>query len=246
MYLNSIDINADVGEGINNESELLPYISSCNIACGGHAGDVNSMIQVVQLAKKNNVKIGAHPSFPDRKNFGRKPMDISCAALFSSIKAQIKSLLKVARDAHYQLHHVKPHGALYNLAAVDKATAEVIIEALKGIQQPLKLYVPYNSIIAELAISENIPITYEAFADRNYNNDLTLVSRTHPKALITDRDQLVAHVKQMIWHNQVKTITGDFRDIEAETYCIHGDNPKANDLVKYLVNALKEAGVKIQ
>lgn len=246
MYLNSIDINADVGEGINNESELLPYISSCNIACGGHAGDVNSMAEVVQLAKKNSVKIGAHPSFPDRENFGRVAMDMSCAALFSSIKAQIKSLLKVARDANYQVHHVKPHGALYNLAAVDKATAEVIIEAMKGIQQPLKLYVPYKSIIAELAIVEQIPITYEAFADRNYYDDLTLVSRKEPNALITDRDQLVAHVKHMIWHNQVKTISGNLIDIEAETYCIHGDNPNAIGLVKYLVNALKEAGVHIQ
>lgn len=241
-----IDINADVGEGINNEDRLLPLVSSCNIACGGHAGDVESMRRVVQIAKEHRVKIGAHPSYPDRENFGRKAVDISCAALFSTVKAQIKSLMSVLREAHMQLHHVKPHGALYNKAAEDKETAIVIIEALKSIQLPLKLYVPYGSVIAEEARQQKIPFTYEAFADRNYNEDLSLVSRSEEKAVITDPKEMFEHVKRMIIDQRVKTISGVEVKIEAETFCIHGDNPQAIQLLKSLRKNLDNLAIGIQ
>lgn len=190
MNVFQIDINADVGEGIGNESDLLPLISSCNIACGGHAGDETTMRNVVKLAVKHKVKIGAHPSFPDKENFGREIVDLSCAALFTEIKEQIKTLLKICREEQAQLNHVKPHGALYNLAAKDKNTAEVVIEVMKRFHQSIKLYVPYGSVIAEIAIQENIPIIYEAFADRNYNNDLSLVSRKKPNALIINSEEM--------------------------------------------------------
>ena len=241
-----IDINADVGEGINNEDLLLPLVSSCNIACGGHAGDLETMRKVVQLARQNKVKIGAHPSYPDRENFGRKPVDISCAALFSSIKAQIKSLMSVLREEHLQLHHVKPHGALYNMAASDKETAIVIIEALKSIPLPLRLYVPYGSVVAEEARKQKIPITYEAFADRNYNEDLSLVSRSEPNALITDSQEMFTHVKGMIVVQKVKTMSGAEVYIEADTYCIHGDNPKAIHLLKKLRENLSSASIQVR
>ena len=130
MHPFSIDINADVGEGIGNEADLLPLISSCNIACGGHAGDTNTMREVIKLAKKNRVKIGAHPSFPDKENFGRVKMDMSCAALFTSIKQQIETLQNVLDQEHRLLHHIKPHGALYNLAVVDTKVANVIVDVL--------------------------------------------------------------------------------------------------------------------
>lgn len=241
-----IDINADVGEGLNNETQLMPYLSSCNIACGGHAGDEKTMLKVVKLAKKHKVKIGAHPSFPDKENFGRQVMKISCADLYTSLKQQVRSLMRVLRAEHCMLHHVKPHGALYNLAAVDKKTAEVIIEVVKSIALPIQLYVPYGSVIADLAQKENIKITYEAFADRNYNTDLTLVSRTQINAVITDSDEVFGHVKSMIFHQKVKTISGVEVGIKADTFCVHGDNPEAINLLQNLTEKLLESHVIIR
>jgi UPF0271 protein len=246
MQMEAIDINVDVGEGINNESVLMPIISSCNIACGGHAGDLETMKQVVKLAKEHNVKVGAHPSFPDKEHFGRKPMDISCAALYTSIKGQVDNLMSVLRDEHVRLNHIKPHGALYNLAAVDTKYASVVIEVMKSILLPIKLYVPYNSVIEKLALKNNLLIKYEAFADRNYNADGTLVSRTEIHALIEDSDEMFEHVFRMISSNKVKTISGKEIKILADTLCIHGDNPKAIDLIKSLSSRLQKEGVQIR
>jgi 5-oxoprolinase (ATP-hydrolysing) subunit A len=244
--LQTIDINVDVGEGLNNEDQLMPYISSCNIACGGHAGDIETMRTVVKLAKKHDVKIGAHPSFPDKEHFGRSVLEMSCAALYTSIKGQIKSLMNVVRSEHAALHHVKPHGALYNRAAVDEDTAKVIIEVLKSIALPLELYVPYGSVISKLAIQENIPIVYEAFADRNYNEDLTLVSRNEQDAIILNPTEMFNHVLKMIRKQKVNTINGVEVGIKATTFCIHGDNPKAVSLIKDLKENLKQVYINIQ
>ena len=246
MKVFSIDINADVGEGIGNEAELLPLISSCNIACGGHAGDEETMHAVVRLAIENGVKIGAHPSFPDKENFGREVMAMSCSALYQSVKSQIELLRAIVKKERGLLHHIKPHGALYNLAAKDKTTAEVIVEVMKRFHQPLKLYVPYGSVIADIAKKEGVEITYEAFADRNYNKDLSLVSRKLPKALITDPDEMFAHVHNMIVHQKVIALSGEEVAIKADTFCIHGDNPEALRLVSDLREKLETSGVEIQ
>jgi UPF0271 protein len=240
-----VDINADVGEGLNNEAQLMPYLSSCNIACGGHAGNKETMLNVVRIAKDHKVKIGAHPSYPDNHNFGRQIMEISCADLYTSLKQQIRSLMQVLRSEHATLHHVKPHGALYNLAAIDKKTAEVIIEVVKSIALPIYLYVPYRSIIADLAQKEQIKITYEAFADRNYNADLTLVSRTQNNAIITNPDDVFTHVGRMIFEQKVKTISGVEVEIKADTFCVHGDNPEAINLLRKLTQKLQESKVLI-
>lgn len=240
-----VDINADVGEGLNNEAQLIPYLSSCNIACGGHAGDKETMIQVVKLAKKHKVKIGAHPSFPDRQNFGRKIVQMSCADLYTSLKQQVRSLISILRTEHVTLHHIKPHGALYNLAAVDEKTANVIIEVVKSIAMPLYLYVPYGSVIADLAKKESIKITYEAFADRNYNEDLTLVSRTKSNAIITEPEEVFKHVYKMISEQKVKTISGVEVGIKADTFCIHGDHPEALKLLQLLTENLHKNKVII-
>ncbi|MFH6770103.1 5-oxoprolinase subunit PxpA [Gaetbulibacter aquiaggeris] len=241
-----IDINVDVGEGIGNESILMPIISSCNIACGGHAGDTETMRKVVKLAAANNVKIGAHPSFPDKANFGRKPMDISCAALYTSIKAQIDDLMIILKEENTRLNHVKPHGALYNMAAIDHKKAFVIIEVMKNFILPVKLFVPFNSVIEKMAIENNIPIRYEAFADRNYNEDGSLVSRNENNALIHESEQMFNHVYRMISSQKVKTIIGSEIKILADTFCIHGDNPKAIDLIQDLIKRLLEKGIQIK
>jgi UPF0271 protein len=240
-----VDINADVGEGLNNESQLMPFLSSCNIACGGHAGDEETMTQVVKLAIANKVKIGAHPSFPDKENFGRQILQLPCADLYTSLKKQVRSLMKVLRAQHINLHHIKPHGALYNLAAVDEKTASVIIEVVKSIALPIYLYVPYGSVIADLAKKENIKITYEAFADRNYNDDLSLVSRTQKNAIITAPEEVFEHVYKMISEQKVKTIDGVEVGIKAETFCVHGDNPEALKLLQFLSEKLYQNHVII-
>jgi UPF0271 protein len=242
----NIDINVDVGEGIGNELLLMPYIASCNIACGGHAGDFKTMHNVVKLAQQHRVKIGAHPSFPDKENFGRLPMEMSCAALFSSIKNQIDDLIKVLNKENGLLHHVKPHGALYNMAAFDERVANVIIEVMKSIALPIKLYVPYKSVIADLAKKENIEIRYEAFADRNYNDDLTLVSRSEDHAIIEDVNMVFEHVFRMISSEKVKTINNSKIAIKADTYCVHGDHTKAVDIIKNLNKKLVLIGYRIR
>ncbi len=240
-----IDINVDVGEGIGNDPQLMPYISSCNIACGGHAGNAETMREVVKLAKQYGVKIGAHPAFPDKENFGRQPMKISSAALYKSIKTQIRSLLIILKEEHARLYHIKPHGALYNLAATDEKIAIIIIEVIKSIALPIKLYVPYKSVIADVALKNNISIIYEAFADRNYNDDLTLISRNNANALIKDENELYNHVYNMITTQNVKTRFGKEVPIKADTFCIHGDNSDAVYLVKNLRLKLEEKGIKI-
>ncbi|MGC6429447.1 MAG: 5-oxoprolinase subunit PxpA [Jejuia sp.] len=241
----SIDINADLGEGMGNEEQLMPLISSCNIACGGHAGDANTMRSIVKLAKAHKVKIGAHPSFPDTENFGRVFLEMPCAALFKSIEDQVNALVDMVNEENTVLHHVKPHGALYNSAVKDERTATIIVEVMKSMHLPVYLYVPYKSVIANLAIENKIPIIYEAFADRNYNDDLTLVSRSNENAVLHDEDAVFNHVFRMISEEKVKTISGKEVEIKAHTFCIHGDNPKAIGLANRLKRNLEAKGVSI-
>lgn len=241
-----VDINADVGEGVDNESKLMPYLSSCNIACGGHAGDIKTMTQVVRLAKKHTVKIGAHPSFPDKPNFGRVEMTISAADLYASLKQQIRTLQNVLYAEKVQLRHIKPHGALYNLASRDEKTAKVVIEVIKSITMPVKLYAPYKSIIAQLAIEEQIEVIYEAFADRNYYEDLSLVSRQNSGAIINNRSDVLQHVLLMIKHQKVKTLSGVEVPIKASTLCVHGDTKNAIEILNFLKQELSKNSIRIQ
>jgi UPF0271 protein len=241
-----IDINADVGEGIVNESALMPYLSSCSIACGGHAGDCETMTMIVKLAKANRVKIGAHPSFPDKENFGRVDMKLSAVDLYSSLMAQLRTLQDVLHTENLQLHHIKPHGALYNLAAKDEKTSRVIIEVIKSIALPIKLYAPYKSVLADLALGENIEVTFEAFADRNYNADLSLVSRRNDNALLTDKDEVLQHILFMVNYEKVKTVSGVEVPLKASTFCVHGDTKNATEILEYLNTKLPKNGIKIQ
>ncbi|MEO1032844.1 MAG: 5-oxoprolinase subunit PxpA [Bacteroidota bacterium] len=242
----AIDINADVGEGLNNEPDLMPYLSSCSIACGGHAGNLQTMTDAVRLAKTHNVKIGAHPSFPDKANFGRTLMTMSAADLYTTLKQQVRALQKVLYDENTQLHHIKPHGALYNLAAKDEKTAKVIIEVVKSIALPLQLYAPYQSVMAKCAQSENIRVTYEGFADRNYNEDLSLVYRTNDKAILNDKHDVLSHVLRMVKHESVTAVTGVKVPIKAATFCVHGDTKNAHEILKFLRQELPKNNIKIQ
>lgn len=241
----NIDINCDVGEGIENEHLLMPYISSCNIACGGHFGNENTIDKTIQLAIENNVLIGAHPSFPDTENFGRKMIAISHEELQKSIESQLILLIERLSFFEKKMHHIKPHGALYNLITVDIDYARTFVKSIEKYANDVFLYVPYGSVIKDIAVKNNIKIKYEAFADRNYNNDLTLVSRNKEKALITDVNEVFNHITFMIDTNKVKTISGLEKTIKAETFCVHGDNKNSLEIVKGLSEKLKNAGINI-
>jgi UPF0271 protein len=246
MSFKTIDINADVGEGLDNEALLMPYLSSCNIACGGHAGDNQTMTQVVRLAKDYKVKIGAHPSFPDPSNFGRELMDMSAADLYSSLKSQIRSLQQILHSEKAQLHHIKPHGALYNLAAKDEKTAKVIIEVVKSIAMPIQLYVPYNSVISKLAEQKKISVTFEAFADRNYEENLSLVSRKKAQAILYENSKILNHILGIIHDEKVTAINGVEVPIKASTFCVHGDTKNALDILEFLTSELPKYDLKIK
>lgn len=239
-----IDINCDVGEGVDNETFIMPYISSCNIACGGHAGNLHSMQKVVKLAKNHSVKVGAHPSFPDKNNFGRQPMQLSHKKLVETLVNQINNLKIILDREDVELHHIKPHGALYNMAAKKTSIALSVLEAVKQFTN-VKLYVPYNSVILKLAREEHIPTVIEAFADRNYNEDLSLVPRKNPQACIKDIDAVFKHVFKIISEQKVTTINGVEVALKADTFCIHGDHQNAANLVKLLAERLKEKNINI-
>jgi UPF0271 protein len=231
-----IDINCDVGEGIENEHLLMPYISSCNIACGGHFGDEKSMDKTISLALKNKVLIGVHPSFPDTKNFGRMLMQISDEKLQKSIQNQLDIFLERMQLQNAILHHIKPHGALYNAIAVDEHLATIFVNSILKYSKNVFLYVPYQSVIEKVALKNNINILYEAFADRNYNDDLTLVNRNQSNAIITDKKAVFKHVSKMFFDGKVTSISGVEIPIKVNTFCVHSDTENALEIVESLSN----------
>lgn len=234
-----MDINCDLGEGIGNDAQIIPYISSCSIACGGHAGDKYTMQETIRLAKEYSVKVGAHPSFPDRKNFGRVRMFLSNDVLKESLIDQITSLKEIAEKENVRLHHVKPHGALYKMAAENEDLAEVIIEVMRFFDEEWKLYVPYHSVIAKKAKESGIFYHYEAFADRNYNDDLTLISRSESDAVIEDIGIIYKRVERIFKEQSVLSINNKQMKIKVDTVCVHGDNPNAIPIVQTLHNLIK-------
>ena len=238
--INRISINCDVGEGLNNETALMPYLSYCNVACGGHFGDAFTMKETTGIALKHGVKIGAHPSYPDKENFGRVSMEMPKTELISTIQQQINTLKKVVDAASAKLHHIKPHGALYNDISKNEQLAETFLSSVEIYKNKCLLMLPYGSVVAKMAVEKGFGILLEAFADRNYNNDLSLVSRTQPNALITGKEEMLAHVASMINNNKVYTVQGEWKTIKADTFCVHSDTPNAEELVEYLfVNTIK-------
>ena len=242
----NIDINCDVAEGIGNEVEILPLISSCNIACGGHAGDVKTMMEVVQLAKKNNVKVGAHPSYPDRENFGRVSMAISSNDLITSIQTQIESFTSILKKENVRMHHIKPHGALYNDIAKNIYLAKIFLEAILNLKKEVFLYVPYKSIIEKEALKQGFRIKNEAFADRNYNKDLSLVSRKFSNAVIVKPELVINHLLSIVKENKLITLDGNAVSIKADTFCIHGDTSTALQILMYLSKELPNHNIYIK
>ena len=244
--MKTIDINCDLGEGIGNDELIMPYISSANIACGYHAGDANTMKQTVDLCKKYNVAVGAHPSFPDKENFGRTDMLLHPGEIYEMIIKQINGLEKVAMSADVPVHHVKPHGALYNMAARDKGLAPFVALALLDTNPKYILYGLSGSYLIKEAKNLGLKTVSEVFADRTYKDDGSLTSRNKPGALIENTDAAVAQVLQMVKERTVTSVTGKKVPIVAETICIHGDGEHAVEFAKAVYRALKENNIAVK
>lgn len=229
------DLNCDLGEGIGNDADLMPYLDSCSIACGGHAGDKESMAKTISLAQQHGVKIGAHPSFPDRENFGRKIMQIEGYSLVVSLIRQLNQFKQAAETAGATIHHVKMHGALYNLSLRSRTYATICLTAISYCElNHCFLYCPADSAIADRARIKSIPIKREAFIDRLYVSNGQLAERSLEGAVITDPLKAFAQFQTIRERNNTTTYDGSVIPLEADTYCLHGDNPKAFEIAKLL------------
>ena len=253
MPLNKIDLNSDVGESFGNyklglDEEVIPLISSANIACGFHAGDPTVMRHTIAIAKKNGVAIGAHPGFPDLIGFGRRNLDASLAEIADYVTYQIGALRAFAAAAGMTLQHVKPHGALYNMAVKEPAIWDAVAEATAAVNARLILYVLAGmdrENLKAIGAKHGLRIAFEFFGDRAYNPDGSLVSRKKPGAVIHDGDIVAEKIVKMVKEGRVVCIDGTEIDMTADTICVHGDNPAALSLVQKIRATLQASGVEI-
>jgi len=254
MLLKTIDLNSDVGESFGNyklgmDEDVIPLISSANIACGYHAGDPAVMRHTVALAHQHGVGLGAHPGLPDLVGFGRRNMDVTLEEIKDFVAYQIGALQAVALLQGARLQHVKPHGALYNMAVRNPAIWDAVADVMSRLDERLILYVLAGSDRRELeAIGQRrgIRIAFEFFADRAYNTDGSLVSRKLPGAVVHDHEAVAAKVVKLVQEGKVKAIDGSEIALKAETICVHGDNPQALALVRTIRATLNDAGVGIR
>lgn len=234
-----IDLNCDMGEGIGNDALIIPYVSSISIACGGHAGNRETIRQTIQLAKKANVSIGAHPSYPDRENFGRTKMDIAYSSLHESLISQLKIIQEIATEQNYPLVHLKPHGALYNQAAIDLELAQQIVSISKEMNPKWSIWGLPNSALEKMCVAQGVHFIPEGFADRSYQPDGSLTPRTYPHALIETTENCIEQVIQMIKQKKVTALSGEEIDCNVATICLHGDGVHALTFAKALREEFK-------
>ena len=242
----TIDINCDMGEGIGNDDAIMPFISSANIACGYHAGDEKTMWQTIELAKKYNVSIGAHPSFLDKGNFGRKEINLSPEEIYELVTQQLLLFNEIAMSADSSMYHVKPHGALYNMSAKDVSIAKAIASAVKDFNHNLVLFGLSGSHSINEAKAIGLKTASEVFTDRTYQENGTLTSRSQNNALIIVINKAVQQVLQMIKEKTVTTVTDKAIPIVAETICIHGDGGQAVEFARQIHAAINKEKIKIQ
>jgi len=222
-----IDLNADLGEGSGSDRALLQLVSSANIACGFHAGDAQTMLQSVRWAKEFGVAIGAHPSFPDRENFGRTAMQLPPETVYAQMVYQIGALKSLAESEGEKLVHVKPHGMLYNQAAADTTLADAIARAVKAVDANLILVGLAGSESVRAAAHHGLRTREEVFADRGYLSSGALVPRSQPGAMIEEEDRAIAQTLTMVKEGKVQSISGDWVAVNAQTVCLHGDGAHA-------------------
>jgi UPF0271 protein len=238
-----ININCDLGEkskfhSIKNDPELLNIVNSANVACGYHAGDEQTMDMVIQISKKNGVSIGAHPSFNDPENFGRKRINLNSLEIKKLIFKQYEILQKIAQKYNENVTHIKPHGALNNMACEDLGLATTLAKTIKEINKDIIYLVPTGSQMEVAANKYGMKIACEIFADRNYEDDGNLISRTKPNALITDPELAKKHVLNMVKNQAINCLSGKQIPCEIDSVCIHGDNESSLATAKSIRNNL--------
>lgn len=241
-----IDLNADLGEGCGSDEALLDLVSSANIACGWHAGDAQTMRQCARWAVSKNVAIGAHPSFFDRDNFGRVESAMPPDAVRSTVLYQLGAMSAIAQSEHGRLAHVKPHGALYNQAARDPEMADAIASAVQAFDPSLTIFGLAGSELIRAARRAGLHAVEEAFADRGYRTDGSLVPRTQPGALIDNEDEMIDRILRMINEKRVRTVDGSWCPLNAQTLCLHGDGPHALAFAKRIRETLDKAGIPVR
>lgn len=240
-----VDLNADLGEGAGNDRELLQLVSSANIACGFHAGDAQTMLQSVRWAREFGVAIGAHPSFPDRENFGRTAMQLPAETVYAQVVYQTGALKALTESEGGRLVHVKPHGMLYNQAAGDPQLAEAIAAAVKAVDPALILVGLANSELIRAGERHELTTRQEVFADRGYQSDGALVPRGQPGALVDSDQQAISQTLAMIQQGQVQSVSGEWVKVQADTVCLHGDGAHALDFARQLRQAFSQQQIAV-
>jgi len=245
-----IDINSDVGErpealvcGI--EEKLIGLISSANIACGGHAGDAHSILEIMKLCKKYDIGIGAHPSYPDRLNFGRIELNLSAEEITQFVYYQVESFVRIADANGFEVNHIKPHGALYNVAAKDEKTALAISNGISKISKKFILYGLANSIMIDVWRDEGFNVAAEAFADRRYEDDGSLRSRKFFDAVYSDPEEAAQQALLIAKEGKILSIRGIEIPIDADTICIHSDTGNSIEIIDEIRNKFLESGIEI-
>lgn len=248
---NYVDLNSDVGESfgaykLGLDEEVLKHVSSVNIACGWHAGDPLVMEKTIALAKENKLGIGAHPGYPDLMGFGRRNMDITAKEARAYVIYQVGALTEFAKASGVKLQHVKLHGAFYNMISANAKLAEEVAKAIYDADKGLIVMALAGSELVKASKELGLKVAEEVFADRAYNSDGSLVSRKLPGSVIHDKDIAIERVKRMVMEGKVTAIDGKDININADSICVHGDNPEAVAFVKLIRERLEADGIKIK
>ena len=248
--MRAIDLNSDLGESfgawsMGDDAAMLDIVTSANVACGFHAGDPAGILRTVKAAAAKNVTIGAHVSYPDKVGFGRRNMDVASDELTADVIYQIGSLQGLAKAAGTSVRYVKPHGALYNTIAHDRRQAMAVIEAIRAVDPTLVLVALAGSTLIELARSEGLTCIAEAFADRAYTPQGTLVSRREPGAVLHDPQLVAQRMLSLVRNGTLEAIDGSIVKIEADSICVHGDSPSAVEMARELRRVLEQADVSL-
>lgn len=246
----NVDINCDMGESfgvyrLGSDEEMMAHITSANIACGYHGGDPIVMERTISLAKSHGVSVGAHPGFRDLVGFGRRSMELTPQEVRNDLIYQVGALSAFAQIEGLSLQHVKPHGQLYNLAAKDESMTKAICEAILALEKNLILVALSGSKMAEIASKSGLKVAREAFADRAYHKDGSLVSRKREGSVIHDPERVAERVIRMVQEGKIQSIEGDLIDLEADTICVHGDTPGAVQLAQTIRRKLQQAGIPV-
>jgi UPF0271 protein len=241
-----LDFNCDLGEGCGNDADIVPLLSSASIACGGHAGDAASMADTIALCLRHGVAVGSHPSYEDRANFGRRELHVAPAELRACVLRQLEAFASACAGLGARMHHVKPHGALYNVAARDAEVAETVASAVREFDASSVMYALSGSRLADAATRLGMDVAHEAFAERAYDSDGRLAPRGTPGAVIEDIPAALEQVRLLLREGAVVARDGRRVRLRADTLCLHGDRPDAVEFARALHSLLREEGVQLR